>query len=995
MAVQVIHGLPFTRSYPLEEIGNVPRGVRLSFDTFGRLAVIHNGVYAVLNDTVWVDMADRTSDRGVIIANVVQGPDGRAYYGARGSWGTAELGANGRLRPVSLVPPVRPAWTVTNSFAEMVATDRGVYFAGWDGVVFWDVTRRECRFFEFSSINSLIRIGTEVFVSSHGRTLHRVDLGSGLLQAVPGTSFGGLAVDFATPLDDTHALLFVRDGRLMVFDGQSASEWPAQTRHNLTGTVSALQHLVDGGTALAITGRGLFFVSPEGELTSSLTAPQYHRISALATREPGVLWVAAEDTIEKVHYGSPLAEFGQRLGLPVYWPMVLPWRDQVVVASRGRLYEAIPGPPGSPSHFDLMKVQPAGGAWAAAVSGPRLLVGNATGVFAREEDERFTPVPSIKDVIRLVAVGPDLCFVIGQTDIAVLRWSDGRWAECAPRLPGIGYPTVIVHAARESVWIELGANKVGRLSLQNGELKLRIIEPLLGNDIQWVNVGRIDDLIVLSAASGNRAFFDEKTEQLVAAPELDRLLNRSPHWIIRVAKDDTGTLWAAHDEGVVTFTPKEGDYEIDSSTYDLINDRYPVVQVLPNNDVWFVAGRSLHHVEGRGVRAGQHPTRPQLVSVVDGKTNRELFLGRHASVGPLRLPFEQNSLNFRFFAGGYAWRRAPIYEFRLHEQDRWATLGSGSLLSFPGLNEGRYRLEVRFGGRPEEAMAPTFFEFEIAPPWHRTWFAYLGYGVTLVLLVVGVVAWFGDRARHRNLVLEQLVRERTRQLETTMAQLNEETRNAATFAERNRLAGEIHDSLQQGLSGAILQLDSTLKLPSVTGVVRSRLDVVRNMVSFTRHEVQHAVWDMESPLLADTELGEAIRKLTALINPGTASIEVNVSGTPVSLPSATKHHLLRIAQEATTNASRHANAQRISIHLEYRPAAVTLVIADDGVGFNPDEVLTQRAGHFGLRGLRGRARTLCGEISIQSSPGQGTTIRVTVPLTRPMPVVPDAQNRSN
>src|SRR5688572_11690170 len=114
-----------------------------------------------------------------------------------------------------------------------------------------------------------------------------------------------------------------------------------------------------------------------------------------------------------------------------------------------------------------------------------------------------------------------------------------------------------------------------------------------------------------------------------------------------------------------------------------------------------------------------------------------------------------------------------------------------------------------------------------------------------------------------------------------MQQLNEETRNAATVAERNRLAGEIHDSLQQGLSGLILQLDATLKLPALAPDVRSRLLVARNMVSFTRHEVQHAVWDMESPLLDDAELGTALQKMATLISPGTPWVEIKVSGSSV------------------------------------------------------------------------------------------------------------------
>jgi signal transduction histidine kinase len=228
-------------------------------------------------------------------------------------------------------------------------------------------------------------------------------------------------------------------------------------------------------------------------------------------------------------------------------------------------------------------------------------------------------------------------------------------------------------------------------------------------------------------------------------------------------------------------------------------------------------------------------------------------------------------------------------------------------------------------------------------------------------------------------VLEQIVQERTGELESTMRRLNEETRVTATLAERDRLAVEIHDTVQQGLSGAILQLDTTLKLPAANGDLRQRLNVVRNMVSYARQEVQHAVWDLDSPLLEGNDLGEALRKLTTYTDPSTVVPTVTITGRPVPLPRFTTHHLLRIAQEATTNAVRHAMPGRITIKLDYDADSVVLTITDDGVGFSPDDALN-KSGHFGLRGIRGRASKLGGEFTILSAPESGTSIRVEVPL---------------
>jgi signal transduction histidine kinase len=246
-------------------------------------------------------------------------------------------------------------------------------------------------------------------------------------------------------------------------------------------------------------------------------------------------------------------------------------------------------------------------------------------------------------------------------------------------------------------------------------------------------------------------------------------------------------------------------------------------------------------------------------------------------------------------------------------------------------------------------------------------------------ILAGAVRWSSYLDRRRTRALEQTVAERTRQLETAMVRLGEETRKAATLAERDRLANEIHDSVQQGLTGAILQIDTTLDFPSVAPEIRPLLNVARNMVSYARQEVQHAVWDMESPLLEGSELGAALHNLTTFVEAGKVAVEVLVEGAPRPLGRTINHNLLRVAQEATTNAFRHAQAQKITIRLKYETEHVALEIADDGVGFSAGEVMQARAGHLGLRGMRTRVKKLNGKLSIDSAPGRGTSIRVVVP----------------
>lgn len=974
-----VRGLPFSRSYSLDDVSYLPRGSRLSFDLFGRVAVIHDGVFAVLNDTVWLNIADPEGSSRTPMTMVVHAGYGQTFYAGRASWGMAEFGPDGRLHARSLVPPGAPAWIRTTTFNDILVTADGVYFISRGGVAFWDFAKKECHLFELARMSEVFALGNRVFISSAGSELRTIDVATRTILQAPETALDRMLVEHATPLDARRTLITLTTGGFFVFDGQTLTPWPAPNIPDLSGRVTVLQRLADGNVAIAVNGKGVFILSPEGALLSALTTSQYHLVSSIASREPGVLWLLTEESVEKILYAGGLTSFGQRLGLTLGWPTVASWQGRIFVASEGVLFEAIHTTPGATARFERYENQPVGGVWTISSNGEHLLMGNASGVFALQPDGTSKQIGRISGLTHVAMVGDRLCYAIGSSEIALFEWNGKEWTEPTPRIPGLAY-SFSVHRTSKSVWVEMGGSGVARISRANGALQKMILPNAAWTKALWVNIGIVGDIAVLSTLREHRLFFDEKSERWAPIPEFAQLLDRSPNWIARVWMDETGALWATHTEGLVKFTPKGDEYEMDLSTYDLINDRYPLVQILPGNDIWVSASRSLHHVEPDAKAKVRAASKPVLVSLTDTTRNVEL-LARQAAPTPARLqiPFSQNALLFQFFSGSYAWRRTPVYEFRLRAQDPWTALGTGSSLRFPSLPEGRYDLEVRIAGDRAAPSEPMTFAFDILPPWHRTLPAYLVYALLGLAAVFGLTRWTGHLAHRRNLALERVVQERTRELESTMTRLNEETRANATLAERDRLAGEIHDSVQQGLSGAMMQLDSTLKQTSLAGELKNRLQVVRNMISYARQEVQYVVWDMDSPLLENNDLGDALRQVIAFTMPSTLDHAIDVSGTPIPLPRSTAHHLLRIAQEASTNAVRHAHARQLSIALDYRADSVSLRITDDGEGFAPEDAMN-KLGHFGLRGMGGRAQKIGGALTITSAPGAGTTVLVVVPL---------------
>ncbi len=966
-------GLPFTRIYSFEEIGDITHANSLTFDQRGRIAIVHRGAYVVLNDNAWIDIADKDLSN-VRFLSTAPDTDGRIYFGGVGSWGLLATTPDGKLRPQPFHATKTPDWVAATSFTDVLVTSQGVYFSGWNGVVFWDPRNKTHRFFEIRGVARVFAMGEKIYVSSHGRGVQVLDPANETVADSDRHLFGASIVDNIATLGVDHALASTTRRQLLVWRDGIFVPLAGPFWERLPGRITAIQSLPEGLFAVAVTGGGLYILDDQGQLRTSLNSPEYHRINALACNEPGVLWAAAENGVTKILYGQSVTTFSQPLGLPISWPQVVVWDNRLVVASNGRLYEPIPDSSGTTTHFQLMSGQPASGAWGIAASGPWLLVANK-GVSAKQSDGRFVSVMSEIDPARLVAIEDGTCFVIGTNEIAALRWAGNAWTECAPRIPGLGYPYV-GHAAKNSAWIELGANRAARLSIIAGRLQAQVFEPFSSPDSRWVNVSIVGDTVVMVGPDQRTVFFDEKSEALVEAPgAIKAVFDASPYPVGRVVKDDSGRWWVSHEHGVLSLSENDGRFSVDASSYDVINENVPLVQALPGSDIWISTGETLYHVE-KPVEIKTPPRfRPVLVSARNSRTRDELPLAARS------LSYAENSLTFQFFSGSYASRRTPAYEFKLNTNP-WSSLGSTSSLNLSDLHEGSYQLGIRLVSSRGPVGDAAFFDFSVAPPWYRTWYAIAIYAIGATGLVLILIQLSLHRAETRNAALEKLVAERTTELKSTMEKLQQETRTAATLAERNRLAGEIHDSLEQGFSGLLLQLESTSNFEPCPPEVKNGLLVARNMVTFSRNEVRHAVWDLHSSMLDEADLETAVKLIISQIAPEPTHATVTVVGSSHSLGSTIEHHLLRIVQEAIANAVKHAAATHLEILLTFSETEVRLSIRDNGCGFDPGKILNGPIGHFGLRSLRGRASKIGATLEILSQPGKGARVEVHVPLNK-------------
>lgn len=240
-----------------------------------------------------------------------------------------------------------------------------------------------------------------------------------------------------------------------------------------------------------------------------------------------------------------------------------------------------------------------------------------------------------------------------------------------------------------------------------------------------------------------------------------------------------------------------------------------------------------------------------------------------------------------------------------------------------------------------------------------------------LLAVLGVVAGLALAALAWGWMLRKRVLSQT-------AIIGTQLQRDAVLGERQRLARDFHDTLEQELTGIAIQLDNVDgRFESSPGKAREALQLARQMLRYCREEVRTSISDLRCVLLEHGGLESALREaLSAIVDTSSAAFTFNVSGTPFRIDSAIENHLLRMAREAVTNAVRHSAAAHIIAELTFSPRSVCLSISDDGQGF--DATLRPPRGHFGLMGMHERAKKIGASLQLESKPGAGTTVRVTV-----------------
>lgn len=329
----------------------------------------------------------------------------------------------------------------------------------------------------------------------------------------------------------------------------------------------------------------------------------------------------------------------------------------------------------------------------------------------------------------------------------------------------------------------------------------------------------------------------------------------------------------------------------------------------------------------------------------------------------ITLSRSQDSLSIEFATLGFRSPATNRYRYQLEGLDNgWHEVGSDRrVASYTTLPPGHYHFRVQGGtsrgpwGEPGVSVA-----IQIQPAWWEAWW----FRALLVLLVtVAIIGAYLLRVR-------QIRRQFSIRLDERVN-------------ERTRIARELHDSLLQGFQGLIYLLEVIRGLlPHRAPEAAARLETVLERGERALAEGRAAVHDLRSSGPAASDLPESLAVLGQQLTAGEASsvsFRVVIGGTVRSVVPLIRDDVYHIAREALRNAAQHAAARHVETELHYGDDAFRLLIRDDGIGIDADVLNEgQRAGHWGLQGMRERAKGLGGHLTVWSQRNLGTEVELSI-----------------
>ncbi|NUN68480.1 MAG: hypothetical protein HUU02_02090 [Bacteroidetes bacterium] len=826
----------------------------------------------------------------------------------------------------------------------------------------------------------MVRMGRRVLVQERQNGLMELT-GWQLRPFDPSPLFSTVSVSDLLPASQGRYFLFTKYDGLFLYDGVRTE----QVRSPLNDIVRQFRPyrgavLSTGENAIGVVGYGLIIFDTLGNIRSTLTKEtglQNTTIISVNDDGFGNVWLTGYQGISRFRYPAPVTFFGDKQGLTGVTKMALRYDGRIYAGTVENLFVMEQDASvrslttaGTRSVFRRISAVREDCAFILPVDGD-LLAATSQGVFVVNGTAGRLAAKGYALPLVRSAADPQRVF-FGTYGLSSMVRRNGRWVD-EGLYDGITEDVYEVIEERPDVlWLRTFNQGILRVYLEGGSSRRTRVERY-GREHGLPSLTFYPPSIVegrFSVPTENGIYtFSEADKRFVPDTVFTRLFPGAPAGIYAVDRALNGAYWLFIEEPGGyrlmrweprpdgTFSPVPLPFAIPPAV------RVEWVHEEQNGLCWISTTSGLLRYDPSVSPARAAPFRTSI--------DRVQLLGSDSLVagdrsGVVTVTHDQNSFRFTVSANAYGDEERTKYQYWMDGfEHHWSSWTTENRKEYTNLDPGTYRFRVRsqdiLGKEGEEAL----LTITVLPPWYATWWFRLA--AVLFFLTVGPVIYYRrvSALKRANAQQEQFSRQLINRQET----------------ERKRIAHELHDSISQSLLSIKNRAGMAAERPADQAWMKEQIDVILASSTSAIQEVKQITHNLRPYLLDRIGLTRALQSLLRLhAESSSASVTGAVDEIDGLLPQENEIHLYRIVQEALNNITKHSKASVVQVTVERHDAFLQLEVRDNGTGFDPVQRTVRSAGSgLGLEGIAERARILGGDLRIESAPGAGTRLLITIP----------------